>query len=130
MTTEEQAAAAMSDAMERAGSFTYQEVRAALLALALAARAVDPTVAYVELEDSDQGDWLMVRAYLDADKEELDTDDWFLDDEGYAGHLYDYMGDTIKEFAPLVSGDEKHGRHSPIYHLDVDKAIAEITVES
>lgn len=71
---------------------------ASILLLAREARERWPEAKGIRLDDSDQGNYYVIDAVLDAEGEDLDEDGDFDDDNGYAGFLDD---GTFATFAPF-----------------------------
>jgi len=129
VTTIEQAELYMQDQMERALAFTANEVRGALLVLALAAREDYPDATHIVLGESDQGRWMWVEYLMVAGEGDAvdmaieGSEDWDEQETGASSHLYDNMRDVIEEYAP--HGDSV-ARRSGEWLLDIDKVITEI----
>lgn len=95
-----------------------QEVQAALVVIATGARAQFPTAQYVFLDDSDQGDWLIVTGVDEGDDEDSD-DDW----TQRASNLYDNRTYVYEPYLLNEVGNLKR-RRGP-YLLVIDRVLAD-----
>lgn len=88
MLSASEAVGVLNAACEHACAARAHEVQAALVALALAVRQVHPEAARVRLEDSDQGDWLILDCWFDkaGQRHEVDCEDDDL--ASIPSHLY------------------------------------------
>jgi hypothetical protein len=99
------------------------EVKLALLVIATGAREQFPDARYVSLNDSDQGDWLVVDGVMDAEAEEIldedPDDDWAM----RASNLYDNRTYVYEPYLTEKVGNLKR-RRGP-YLLDINRVLAD-----
>lgn len=106
---------------EQAVALTRLEMAGAAVAIALGVRAVAPRAVQVLLEDSDQGDWLVITGWADEQGFEHEVGDWPVSEEvdQAASHLY------TPQVRHVVGVSEiREGRRVLGYRIGVDTVLA------
>lgn len=107
---------------------TERSVKAALLLMCITAREQYPDTKQIALEDSDQGAWQVATRLLNAEGDEIDSDETGWDDEGTASFLYDSHSEVWLPFTEGWSPDSApfKSKWTRTYLLDVDKVLREL----